>query len=269
MHYTKILPISLIAGSILTYNPFVASANTSCVSDYSLSSFARQRVTTTATDLQKNLRMPEFSDQADSIKKAIDKTSLKTGGKIRDIYVGGASVQDKQGMVEEYLRKQLKNPDDAARALAEEKAEALLGVADRDLNQFFPLKDGYQGSGSSSRSLSGTTTTNTRSGSFKLQQRGFLGLSEDVGRFNYTVTAKATVAVQNISFSQKYNHCANANQYEDGFYSAKVVVTPYLDVSYQFSHLGGSRSNRYHTFSGRFIITDNQDRVEREINGYQ
>lgn len=236
-----------------------------CENDPTIDAYARQRVNNAATAIQTTERMPDFAASADYVKKTIDSTSLRTGGKLRDIYVGGASFYDKEGMVEEFLRDKFGPLDEQLRGQAEAKADEILHLAEDNLNQPVQPSANSEGDGSYSTSLDQVETERARHGSFKLQQRNSIGLFEDVGRFSYTVTARTEVSVDSISFDEQYSTCADSRPYTEFNYGTRVTVTPYLEVEYYFDHLGGDRTWRYDAFSGSFTIIDSQDEIEREL----
>lgn len=268
MKYTKLFSVALLTAGMLLPQVGQAYASTSspiCQTDSVLSAFARQRVNSAASAVRGNLKFTQVTNAADSIKKKIDATSLKTGGKLRDIYVGGAQSNDKQGMVEEYLLHQFGPLDTQLNNQLEQSAQNLLNQLEANLNQVAAAKANSRGNASASTSVSSVQTSNVRYGSFKLQQRGPFGLMRDVGRFSYTVTARTTASVNNIHFNEQYKNCANQPFEGEYGYGAKVTITPVLEVRYQFNHLGGSASNRYHTFSGSFKIMDSNQRIEQVL----
>jgi hypothetical protein len=270
MKYTTLFSAALLSVALVVPQVGQAQAASSsapvCKSDSTLSSFARQRVNNAATAVQNSgLRLTSFTNSTDLIKQKIDATSLRTGGVLRDIYVGGAQSNDKQGMIEEYFRSQFGSLDDQLVNQLDGKAETIVSILQSNLNQTSAPKGDSRGNASASRSLSSVQTSSSRSGSFKLQQRGSFGLMQDVGRFSYTVNSKATVSVSSIHFNEQYSTCANQSGSNEFGYSAKVTITPVLEVRYQFNHLG-SRSSRYQTFSGSYKIIDTDRRIEKELS---
>lgn len=256
-----------IVSSPATPSPLVQK----CERDsFALRSFVRQNVAQASNAAQSMMRLEQFRDYPNQIKSVIDDTSLRTGGKMRDIYVGGAAINDKRGMVEEYLRQELSERFiRQVEVDIERQVQQILTSLERELNRPAPIFQNQRGSASDSKSLRSQEVKAVRSGSFKLQQRNGIGLHEDVGRFSYEVRSRSVVHVRRVQFKQEYDACAG-NVFGAIEYGAEVEVVPTLEVKYQFSHLGSSRARqRYRTFSGTFIILDRHHTVERDLSVYR
>jgi hypothetical protein len=202
-----------------------------CLTDKGLDSYAKQRVNTAANAVQNNLTWKEGDTFADQIKKGIENTHYGTGGHIRDIYTNEDSQSSRKQEIEDYIRSFYSS--ESLERSAQQKADSLNISIKSNISQLYSPKDNEQGSGSSSHSIRPYQSTTVRSGGFDLKQRQALVFFNKVGRFNYTITSKTQVSVDNLHFSEQYNTCDKNPQPDGQFsYGAIVKVTPMVEIRY-------------------------------------
>jgi hypothetical protein len=202
-----------------------------CLTDKGLDSYAKQRVNTAANTVQNNLTWKAGDTFADQIKKGIENTHYGTGGHIRDIYTNEDSQSSRKQEIEDYIRSFYSS--ESLERSAQQKADSLNISIKSNLSQLYSPKDNEQGSGSSSHSIRPYQSTTVRSGGFDLKQRQAFIFFNKVGHFNYIITSKTQVSVDNLHFSEQYNTCDKNPQPDGQFsYGATVKVTPMIEIRY-------------------------------------
>lgn len=237
-----------------------------CTSDRVFESEVRQAASAASQEVRRHLQPLEVDDLVERMRDTIDDTSLRTGGKLRDFFVGGNDIYAKQAQVEEYLRPLL---EPSARQLlrrAESQAERLAASVGTGFDGLgFPEPETR---GRASATIRGGSRNQNivRSGNFRLQQRGaFFGINFDtVGRVTYTVRLTNRMNVSSTRVQAQYDFCGGS-RFGEVAYRGTVSVQPVLEVQYRFRTEGRGRQ-RYTSFSGRFYLLEREDRIERDID---
>lgn len=238
-----------------------------CRADRAFESAVRVQASEARQEIRQELQPLDLTEPVEHMRQAIEETELRTGGKLRDFFVGGGSSYDKQVRVEEYLLPRLRPAVAGLEYRAEHQAEVVQQVLDVALADLSSPEPETKGLVSASGGSASRTSRSSRSGSLRLQQRNAatFGITFDtVGRFTYTVEARYRTAVSGVRIVSRYDRCGGTG-FAELSYRGRVTVQPQVTVRYRFSTVGRGRG-RYQSFSGRMTILGRDQQIQRELD---